>query len=184
MKIYTKTGDNGTTGLIGGVRVSKSDPQIEAYGTVDELNSHVGLLRDTFPLEPVTAQLFTVQNNLFVVGSTLATAQKGTKMALPELPSDAVLLLEEWIDEMNAQLPDLQHFILPGGCAASSYAQIARCVCRRAERRVIELQLQDPRFENEIKYLNRLSDYLFVLARLILQESGKEEVKWLPKIDE
>ena len=182
MKIYTKTGDNGTTGLIGGVRVSKADPQIEAYGTVDELNAHVGLIRDSFPSAPSAEQLFAIQNNLFVVGSTLATAQKGTKMDLPVLSENALNELELWIDEMNEVLPELQHFILPGGCEASSHAQVARCVCRRAERRVIELQQNDMRFEHEIKYLNRLSDYLFVLARFILQKFDKEEIKWIPNL--
>jgi len=180
MKIYTKTGDNGTTGLIGGVRVSKADLQIESYGTVDELNSWIGLIRDTFDDSNSLKQLLEIQNHLFVLGASLATAPKGTKMQLPPLKAEFIADLESWIDSMNTELPDLTHFILPGGHAASSHAQIARCVCRRAERRVIELHQNDPRFSLEIQYLNRLSDYLFVLARYILQKFEKEEVKWIP----
>lgn len=181
MKIYTKTGDDGTTGLIGGVRVSKADLQIETYGTVDELNSWIGLIRDSFAENNSPKQLLEIQNNLFVLGASLATAPKGTKMQLPPLKKDFIDDLEVWMDEMNLELPDLTHFILPGGHVASSHAQIARCVCRRAERRVIELNNNDPRFSLEIRYLNRLSDYLFVLARYILQEFEKEEVKWIPR---
>ena len=180
MKIYTKTGDDGTTGLIGGVRVSKADLQIESYGTVDELNSWIGLIRDTFNDDACAKQLLEIQNNLFVLGASLATAPKGTKMQLPPLNAEFIADLESWIDSMNTELPDLTHFILPGGHAASSHAQIARCVCRRAERRVIELQHNDPRFSLEIQYLNRLSDYFFVLARYIIQKFEKEEVKWIP----
>jgi cob(I)alamin adenosyltransferase len=180
MKIYTKTGDDGTTGLIGGVRVSKADLQIESYGTVDELNSWIGLIRDTFNDSNCEKQLLEIQNYLFVLGASLATAPKGTKMQLPPLKAEFIADLESWIDSMNTELPDLTHFILPGGHAASSHAQIARCVCRRAERRVIELQHNDPRFTLEIQYLNRLSDYLFVLARYIMQKFEKEEVKWIP----
>jgi cob(I)alamin adenosyltransferase len=180
MKIYTKTGDDGTTGLIGGVRVKKSDAQIEAYGTVDELNSHLGLLRDTFLNSETQGQLTIIQNQLFVIGSHLATAEKGTKMALPELESNAINQLEQWMDDMDSKLKALQHFILPGGHPTSSYAQIARCVCRRAERRIVEMDELTHRFTHEITYINRLSDYLFILARFILQEFGKEEVKWEP----
>jgi cob(I)alamin adenosyltransferase len=172
MKIYTKTGDDGTTGLIGGVRVKKSDAQIEAYGTVDELS---------FLNSATQEQLIIIQNQLFVIGSHLATAEKGTKMALPELESDAIEQLEAWMDNMDSNLKALQHFILPGGHTISSYAQIARCVCRRAERRIVEMDEDIHRFTQEIKYINRLSDYLFILARFILQEFGKEEVKWEPK---
>lgn len=182
MKIYTKTGDDGTTGLIGGSRVSKANLQIESYGTVDELNSWVGLIRDTFNDNNCAIQLLEIQNNLFVLGASLATAPKGTKMQLPPLKSDFIADLESWIDSMNTELPDLTHFILPGGHSASSHAQVARCVCRRAERRVIELHQFDPRFSLEIQYLNRLSDYLFVLARFILQKFDKEEVKWIPNL--
>ena len=180
MKIYTKTGDDGTTGLLGGVRVKKSDMQIEAYGTVDELNSYLGLLRDTFENTSAQEQLTTIQNQLFVIGSHLATAEKGTKMTLPELETHAIEHLEVWMDEMDNKLEALQHFILPGGHPISSYAQIARCVCRRAERRIVEMDEQTQRFTHEIKYINRLSDYLFTLARFILQEFGKEAIKWEP----
>jgi cob(I)alamin adenosyltransferase len=180
MKIYTKTGDDGTTGLIGGSRVSKADLQIESYGTVDELNSWIGCIRDSLDDGPCSKQLLDIQNNLFVLGASLATAPKGTKMQLPPLESNFIEDLERWIDAMNTELPDLTHFILPGGHMASSHAQIARCVCRRAERRVIELNNNDPRFSLEIKYLNRLSDYLFVLARYALRKFEKEEVKWIP----
>lgn len=183
MKIYTKTGDKGTTGLIGGARVSKADLQIEAYGTVDELNSYLGLMRDSFSEENASNQLLSIQNNLFVLGAGLATAPKGTKMQLPPLKTSFIDDLEKWIDAMNHELPNLQHFILPGGHVSSSYAQIARSVCRRAERRVIALNQGDPRFSMEIKYLNRLSDYLFVFARFILLKRERQEVKWIPNAD-
>jgi cob(I)alamin adenosyltransferase len=183
MKIYTKTGDNGTTGLIGGTRVSKAGLQIESYGTVDELNSWIGLVRDSFEEDNAAQQLLEIQNTLFVLGASLATAPKGTKMQLPPLESRFIEDLESWIDAMNSELTELTHFILPGGHIASSYAQIARCVCRRAERRVIELNSNDSRFSLEIQYLNRLSDYLFVLARYILQQFEKVEVKWIPNAE-
>jgi len=178
MKIYTKTGDDGTTGLLGGVRLKKSDLQIEAYGTVDELNSYLGLLRDTFENKSTQNQLKTIQNQLFVIGSHLATSEKGTKISLPELETKAIEQLEGWIDEMDNKLVALQHFILPGGHPTSSYAQIARCVCRRAERRMVEMNEHSQRFISEIKYINRLSDYLFILARFILHEFGKKEIIW------
>jgi cob(I)alamin adenosyltransferase len=181
MKIYTKTGDDGTTGLIGGVRVKKSDAQIDAYGTVDELNGYLGLIRDSFEHPETQAQLMHIQNQLFVIGSHLATAEKGSPMSLPELEGNAIEQLERWMDHMDESLPALKHFILPGGHVVSSYAQIARCVCRRAERSVVAMDEVNQRFALEIKYINRLSDYLFVLARFILQEFGKEEVKWEPK---
>lgn len=183
MKIYTKTGDDGTTGLIGGVRVKKSDAQIDAYGTVDELNGYLGLIRDSFEHVETQAQLMHIQNQLFVIGSHLATAEKGSSMSLPELEGNAIEQLEHWMDQMDEVLPALKHFILPGGHAVSSYAQIARSVCRRAERSVVAMDEANPRYGKEIKYINRLSDYLFVLARFILQEFGKEEVKWMPKIN-
>lgn len=181
MKIYTKTGDDGTTGLLGGVRVSKADAQIEAYGTIDELNSYLGLLRDTFENPSTQVQLTIIQNQLFVIGSHLATAEKGTNMSLPELEANAIEQLEVWMDEMDNKLAALQHFILPGGHPISSYAQIARCVCRRAERRMVEMNMENNRFSTEIKFINRLSDYLFILARFILQAFGKEAIKWEPK---
>ena len=180
MKIYTKTGDNGTTGLLGGERVSKSDSKIEAYGTVDELNASVGMVRDLFESAVIQDQLLEIQRHLFVIGSHLATSDKGTKMALPALIDDDIIQLEQWMDAMDNSLPPLQHFILPGGHPASSAAQIARCVCRRAERRIVEIEQSEHRFSIHIKYINRLSDYLFVLSRFILQEFGKQAIKWEP----
>ena len=181
MKIYTKTGDNGTTGLLGGERVAKSDPKIEAYGTVDELNAHLGLLRDAIELPEIEEQLIQIQNNLFVIGSHLATSDGGTKMNLPTMDENDILHLEQWMDKMDEQLSPLQHFILPGGHQFSSYAQIARCVCRRAERRMVEIPNTKNRNTLFLQYINRLSDYLFVLARFILQEFGKQAIKWEPR---
>jgi cob(I)alamin adenosyltransferase len=180
MKIYTKKGDKGETSLIGGVKVAKSNIRIHAYGTVDELNSCIGVVRDMYQDKQSRNTLFRIQNLLFTIGSHLASHPEKSKMALPEIHEDDITLLEREIDRMNEGLPELTHFILPGGHTAASHCHVARCVCRRAERLTVELaetELVEPII---IKYLNRLSDYLFVLARQIGKDFGAEELKWIP----
>lgn len=186
MKVYTKTGDKGETSLYGGVKVSKNHIRIDSYGTVDELNSTIGLIR-SYPLsQSIIDQLIQIQKNLFHVGAELATpAEKmflaNGKCRLPKLMEEGdILQLETWIDEMEEELEPLMHFILPGGNLAASQAHVSRCICRRAERITVSLhELEEIRPE-VIKYLNRLSDYLFVLARKIAMDAGHEEIKWLP----
>lgn len=178
MKIYTKTGDKGETSLLGGARVSKSNNRIHSYGTVDELNSHIGLLRDQEVNNNRSELLYQIQNNLFSIGSILA-AQPDKKIDyLPELKETSVMDLELAMDAMNTLLPDMKNFILPGGNQAVSFCHIARCVCRRAEREVVNLANQEAVAEIIIIYLNRLSDYLFVLARMMAKDLGAEEIIW------
>jgi cob(I)alamin adenosyltransferase len=179
MKIYTKTGDKGQTSLIGGVKVSKGDTRIHAYGTVDELNSCIGVVRDMYEETAAHTTLFKIQNLLFTIGSHLASHEK-SKMVLPEITEEDVTFLELEMDRMNETLPELTHFILPGGHPASSHCHVARCVCRRAERLAVELAETEKVEPILIKYLNRLSDYLFVLARQISKDFGAEELKWIP----
>lgn len=178
MKIYTRKGDDGNTSLIGGSRVPKYDLRIEAYGTVDELNAHLGLLRE----EPAAAHfrdiLKAVQDNLFVAGSILAHDPADTSFQPPQLHQKDIDLLEQSIDQMNETLPELRNFVLPGGHPANAKAHIARCVCRRAERRVVELQSHAPLDPILVWYLNRLSDWLFVLSRALTRETGAAEVIW------
>lgn len=183
MKIYTKTGDKGTTSLIGGEKVSKADLRIDAYGTVDELNSFIGLLRDqeVNQSEQRQAILQDVQDNLFVIGSILATVPGYTKFKLPEITEKHVSQLEEAMDRMNDELPELKHFILPGGNASVSVAHICRTVTRRAERAIIRLGDDKNVSPVIIKYVNRLSDYFFVLGRKMGVELNAEEIKWVPK---
>lgn len=182
-KIYTKTGDKGQTSLIGGTKVPKNHLRIESYGTVDELNAWTGMLNDQFSHIPTRETLREVQDRLFTIGSSLATdTQKESKLMLPDLKESDVTTLENEIDAMNAQLPELRSFILPGGHIAVSTAHIVRCVCRRAERccvamTVVEMEV-DPLV---IKYLNRLSDYFFVLARFIAFTYQVEEMPWRPR---
>jgi cob(I)alamin adenosyltransferase len=179
-KIYTKTGDKGKTSLIGGTRVFKSDLRIETYGTIDELNSHIGLVIDYTPDEHQRNILKQVQDRLFVIGSSLACdPDKETGMHIPDLKDEDTTLLEKEIDWMNGQLPLMKHFILPGGHAAVSSTHIARCVCRRSERLCVDMQQHELFIEPLIlKYLNRLSDYLFVLARFTAQELHVPEITW------
>ena len=179
MKIYTKTGDGGETSLIGGTRVPKHHIKIEAYGTVDELNSYIGLVRDTFEDRHSRDILYMIQNNLFVIGSHLAEDKSSSKMKLPKIDEAQITLLETEMDAMNEVLPELKYFILPGGHAIASYAHIARCICRRAERCTTHLAQAEEVESEVIKYLNRLSDYLFVLARYISHLNNAEEVKWI-----
>jgi len=183
-KIYTKTGDAGNTSLIGGTKVPKSHIRIESYGTVDELNSFIGLLADSFQDEATTLLLREVQDRLFTVGSSLACdPDKETAMKIPDLKESDIELLEKEIDKMNEVLPEMKSFILPGGSIAVSNAHVARCVCRRAERMSVLLQGQDSFVEPlVIKYLNRLSDYLFVLARYIAHKQQVAEIPWKPRV--
>ncbi len=178
-KIYTKTGDQGETSLFGGKRLPKNHWRIEAYGTVDELNSFLGLLRDTIEPDGVKELLGVVQNQLFNIGSNLAM-DPDKSFDLPQVEDLHITQLEKAIDQMNSELPELKNFILPGGHPVVSYCHIARCVCRRAERRLVAVSLEEKVDPIMIKYLNRLSDYLFVLARKLGKDVGAAEVIWKP----
>ena len=178
MKIYTKTGDKGLTSLIGGTRVPKSSLRIECYGTVDELNAHIGLVRDQDVNAARRPLLKDIQDRLFTIGSALAADPEKSKMKLPDLHEADVTLLEDEMDRLNLDLPELRAFILPGGHPAVSHAHVARCVCRRAERLVIHLGEESFVAELVAIYLNRLSDFLFVLSRAMAHELGVEEVTW------
>lgn len=186
MKVYTKTGDKGTTSLYGGVKVSKNHVRIDAYGTVDELNSAIGLIRSSEISNQYIEQLIQIQKELFHIGAELATPKEKMYLAngksrLPKLVSEEdIEQLENWIDEMDEELQPLMHFILPGGNLAASHAHLSRCICRRAERITVALSDLDEIREFVLKYLNRLSDYLFVLARKVAHDAGYEEIKWLP----
>lgn len=181
-KIYTKTGDAGETSLIGGTRVPKNHIRIESYGTVDELNSWMGLLGDLITNEQTRSIIKEVQDRLFTIGSLLAT-EKETKMQLPDLHAEDILLLEREIDRLDAALPAMKSFILPGGHPTVSQIHIARCVCRRAERLCVALGIQaDETGAMIIKYINRLSDYLFMLSRYTAQELGAAEIPWKPRM--
>ena len=188
MKLYTKTGDTGETSLFGGTRVKKSHTRIEAYGTIDELNAYVGYLKDqdTHQSSPTRKQfLLTIQNFLFVIGAHLATPIQKKNMSLPPLPgSEDCTHLEEAIDQIEKQVGPMRHFILPGGHPSISIAHIARCVCRRAERRIISLSEEEeekPVDPKIVIYINRLSDYFFMLTRLLAQELHVTEQPWLPQ---
>lgn len=170
------------TGLIGGTRISKGSLRIEAYGTVDELNSYVGLLRDQAIAKIYVTQLLEIQDRLFTIGSSLATDPKGTKMKLPEIEIQDIDLLEKWMDEMDEQLEPMRSFVLPGGHTTVSFAHITRCVCRRAERLVVELANHESVNELVLAYMNRLSDYFFVLARALSVELKIIEQPWKPRI--
>jgi cob(I)alamin adenosyltransferase len=180
MKIYTKTGDSGTTGLIGGTRVPKHHIRIEAYGTADELNSVTGMLISHLNGHSSIPTLASVQDRLFTIGAHLASDPQKGNMKLPELSETDVTLLEKQIDLMNEKLPELRSFILPGGDQTASWCHLARCVCRRCERLVTHLAENEPVNPLILVYLNRLSDYLFVLARFVLFEKGISETPWKP----
>lgn len=190
MKVYTKTGDKGTTSLLGGVKVLKSHIRIDSYGTVDELNSAIGLIRCGEIGEKYSNQLIQIQKNLFHLGAELSTPAekmflKNGKSRLPRLVDEKdIEQLEGWIDEMEEGLPLLRRFILPGGNYSSSHAHLSRCICRRAERKTVALQEIDEIRPEAVKYLNRLSDYLFTLARSIAHEAGHKEIEWLPHEEE
>jgi len=182
MKIYTKTGDKGFTSLIGGTRVPKYDLRIEAYGTVDELNSYIGLIRDQEISTHNKQLLKQIQDRLFTIGATLAADPERSKMVIPDLHDEDIDLLEQEMDNMDKQLPPLKHFILPGGDSTISFCHIARCVCRRAERLSVHLA-EDSKVEEKVMiYLNRLSDYLFVLSRKIANERNVVENEWIPRV--
>lgn len=182
MKIYTKTGDKGFTSLIGGTRVPKYDLRIEAYGTVDELNSYIGLIRDQEIGAHNKQVLKQIQDRLFTIGATLAADPERSKMVIPDLHSEDIDLLEQEMDNMDKALPPLRHFILPGGDNTISFCHIARCVCRRAERLSVHLADDSKVEEKVIVYLNRLSDYLFVLARKIASDRNIAENEWIPRV--
>ena len=181
MKIYTKTGDQGITSLFGGKRVSKSELRIETYGTVDELNSHIGLVRDQEVNQSRKNVLVEIQDRLFTIGSLLATAP-GANVKIPSLLETDVQFLEREIDKMDESLPPMHSFVLPGGHQSVSFCHVARTVCRRAERLTILLRTQEPVDTLVIQYLNRLSDYLFVLCRKMSAELGAEETSWKPRM--
>ena len=187
MKIYTKTGDKGTTGLVGGTRIPKHDLRIDCYGTIDELNSYLGLIRDQEISKEVKTTLIEIQNHLFIIGSILATDpeklkddSKRKRLGISFLEADAIMFLETGIDTMTLELPPMTHFILPGGHQTVSFCHIARCICRRAERNISKLNLDQPTQPEVLIYLNRLSDFIFVLARKLSKELEAEEIKWIP----
>ncbi len=188
MKVYTKTGDNGTTSLFGGTRVPKNHIRIESYGTVDELNSHIGLIRDQEINNLHKTILAEIQNKLFTVGAILATPpEKETlkngkdRLNIPKINEIDIHFLENEIDRMETSLPQMTHFVLPGGHTTVSYCHIARCVCRRAERLAVHLNENEPIDVYVLKYLNRLSDFLFVLARKLSHDLDANEVQWIPR---
>jgi len=180
MKIYTKTGDKGETSLIGGSRVSKADVRIEAYGTVDELNSLIGMVRDHLKSDETKNLLIRIQETLFSMGAILATDETFSHKIKTSINPEDVTMLEEAMDTMDSTLPPLRYFILPGGHPSVSYCHLARVVCRRAERRVIALSGETIVDEMIIKYLNRLSDFFFVLSRAVSKDLGAEEIPWNP----
>ena len=182
MKIYTKTGDKGSTSLIGGTRVPKYHLRIEAYGTVDELNSYIGLVKCQEIDTHHQTVLKEIQDRLFTIGASLAADPETSRMKIPDLHAEDITLLENEMDAMNALLPELKHFILPGGNTVVSYCHVARCICRRAERIAVHLASESHVDENMTIYLNRLSDYLFVLARKLNSDAKTEENIWLPRI--
>lgn len=189
LKIYTKTGDKGQTGLLGGTRVPKHHIRIESYGTIDELNSWIGLLRDSIAgnqllannQEPITI-LIETQDRLFTIGSSLASDPQKSKVKIPQLTEEDIALFEKEIDAMDAVLPPMKSFVLPGGHELVSKCHIARCVCRRAERRVNHLAENEQVDELVIKYLNRLSDYLFMLSRKLAFDLKAPETPWKPRM--
>lgn len=188
MKVYTKTGDKGTTALFGGTRVPKYHLRIDSYGTVDELNSYIGLIRDQEIKQHYKEILIDIQDKLFTVGAILATDPEKAilkngkeRLNIPKISEEEVAQLETEIDAMESELPPMTHFVLPGGHTTVSYCHIARCVCRRAERLATELNDMEPTDLMVLKYLNRLSDYLFVLARKLSFDLKADEVKWIPK---
>lgn len=182
MKIYTRKGDQGTTQLIGGTQVPKHNLRIEAYGTVDELNSFLGLLRDQSIPDAYRTVLLEIQDRLFTIGSSLASDPEKSRMKIPELKEEDVVYLEKEIDKMDEKLPEMKSFVLPGGHPIVSYCHVSRCVCRRAERLVTHLAEIAPVNPLVVKYLNRLSDYLFMLSRMMALELHVTETPWKPRM--
>lgn len=181
MKIYTKTGDKGETSLIGGLRVAKYHPRIEAYGTIDELNSHLGYLLACTLADTDKALIQSIQDRLFTVGSLLASAP-GSKMIVPDLKEADITVLEKRMDDLNEELPELKNFILPGGTKDAAMCHVARCVCRRAERLITHVGETETLDERIIPYINRLSDYLFVLSRKMVLDAHASEILWKPRV--
>jgi cob(I)alamin adenosyltransferase len=188
MKIYTKTGDKGTTALFGGTRVSKHHIRIDSYGTIDELNAWLGLIRDQEIASHSKKLLAVIQDKLFTIGAILATdpdkalLKSGKeRLNIPKINASDIELLEKEMDAMNESMPPMTHFILPGGHTTVSYCHIARTVCRRAERMATQLFEKEPFEENVLSYINRLSDYLFVLARKLSKDLKADEIKWIPE---
>jgi len=181
-KIYTKTGDKGETSLLGGTRVMKHHIRIESYGTVDELNSYLGLIRDQDIKQEVKDSLIEIQDRLFTIGASLASDPEVSKVKIPDLKEEDIEYLEKEMDKMDEKLPVMKSFVLPGGHTTVSYCHIARCVCRRAER--ITTQLSETSYVSDlvIKYLNRLSDYLFVLSRKLAVDLEAKEIPWKPRM--
>ncbi len=188
MKIYTKTGDDGTTSLFGGSRVAKHNIRIESYGTVDELNAYIGLLRDHDIDGQHKSTLTRIQDRLFTLGAILATPPEDEllkngkqRLNIPRISLQDIETLELTMDAMESELQPMTHFILPGGHITVSTCHVTRCICRRAERLVVHLNDIEPTDPLIIQYLNRLSDYLFVLARKLTFELGAEEIQWIPE---
>ncbi len=182
MKIYTKTGDEGMTSLIGGKRVAKNSARLESYGTIDELNSFLGMIR-SFPMEQeVVDELVEIQSRLFDVGGNLATDPENTQLKVNlGVKEKDIERLERAIDRMDREVPPMTHFVLPGGNEVVSFCHLARTVCRRAERRILDLGQEAEVDALVLKYVNRLSDYLFILSRKLAHDSGLEEQKWIPE---
>jgi len=183
MKIYTKTGDQGTTSLIGGKRVPKNHRRIEAYGTVDELIAFIGAVRDHINNKKLIDDLIALQNNLMICAAILASDCDNCKTDIPKLSEEAIVWLEKSIDEMEVNLTPLSQFLLPGGHPAVSFTHIARTICRRTERCIISLSESATVPEILIRFFNRLSDYLFVLSRYIARELQIKEITWQPRLD-
>lgn len=188
MKIYTRTGDTGTTALFGGTRVPKHNLRIESYGTLDELNAQLGLIRDQDIAEDLKSNLIEIQKKLFTLGAILATDPEKSRLKngkerlnITKIKEEDIKHLEDEIDRMETGLPEMTHFVLPGGHQTVSFCHIARCVCRRAERYSTALYEQEPFDERALKYINRLSDYLFMLARKLTHDLQAKEIKWIPE---
>jgi cob(I)alamin adenosyltransferase len=182
MKVYTKTGDQGETSLFGGKRVKKFHARINAYGTTDELLSYVGLIRDQDISEHYKKVLIEIQDRLFTIGAELAADPDKPNLKKPDLVSADILFLEQEIDAMDSELEPMKQFILPGGHQTVSFCHVCRCICRRAERLIIELAETEDINPDIIMYVNRLSDYLFVLARKLTLDLNAEEIPWIPRI--
>ena len=183
MKIYTRTGDKGKTSLASGTRVSKTHPRIETYGTIDELTSHVALIRDMANNDEVKHTLLEVLDRLMTLGGILSFDKIDPNLKIPYIKPEDILFLERKIDDYTAQVPPLRAFVIPGGSTISSQCHIARCVCRRAERLALNLSEEHEVPELCLQYLNRLSDFLFILARKFLKDSNGEEITWIPRVD-
>jgi cob(I)alamin adenosyltransferase len=182
-RIYTKTGDDGSTGLVGGQRIKKASMKVSAYGDLDELNAHLGVcytLASQVDAKRIEDVLMVIQNELFDIGAELATPAGSEWPGMVRSSQEQVLQLEQWIDELNANLPGLTSFILPGGTSLNAHLHVARTVCRRAERAILALHETEPVSRNILCYINRLSDLLFVLARVAMVDSGKPEYLWVP----